>query len=129
MPARWSSVVRAMRLRSLGWIVTATSGSSSSQSASGPRSAISRSTCGADLRRNRRAQVQVRQCRSQVEPRAADDDRSPPVGDELVDLLVRQRGEASGAELSRGVDEAHEPVLEPRRSSGVAAPLSVSRPR
>ena len=68
---------------------------------------------GANLRWNRRAQVEVRQRRPQVQPGPADRDRAPSLGEQLVDLRVRQGGEPPGAELPARVDEADQAVLQP----------------
>src|SRR6478735_23767 len=67
---------------------------------------------GANLRWNRRSQVQVRERRPQVQPGPANRDRAPSLGQQLVDLLVREGGELPGAELTGRVDEADEAVLQ-----------------
>ena len=93
--------------------MAATSGSSSPWTASGPLSAISRSTSARNSAGHRGPQVQVGERRAQVEAGPADDDRPAPFGQELVDLGVRQGREAPRAELPRHLDEADQPVLEP----------------
>ena len=52
---------------------------------------------GADLGRHRRAQVELGQRGAHVEAGAADEDRAPSLGDQLVDLAVGEVGEAAGA--------------------------------
>src|SRR3954452_20625587 len=129
MPPCCSSMVRAMRLRSFGWIVIATSGSSSAQTASGPRSATSCSTSarisgGTGGRRSRSASAALRY--SPVPP-----------------TTIGRRPSARSWSISACASAANRPALNSpagstkptsrcsrrSRSSGVAAPLSVSSPR
>ena len=118
-PARCSSRARATRLRSLGWIRSATSGSSSACIAAGPSSATCVLDEPADLRRDRWLQVELGQRRPHVETGAADDDRRPPRRHERVDLRPRELRETAGAELLGR-------RLRPRPGGARAAP---ARPR
>ena len=68
----------------------------------------------ANLSRDRRAQVEVGQGGAQIEPGSPDHDRPPALGEQAVDLGVRELGEAAGAELLGHRHEAQQPVLEPR---------------
>jgi hypothetical protein len=68
----------------------------------------------ADLVGRPRAQVELRQGRAKVEPRAADDQRRRAVGQQRVDLGVGQAGELADAEARVDGQEGDEPVLEPR---------------
>ena len=84
---------------------------------------------GPDLRRHRRAQLEVGERGAQVEAGPADDDRAAPGRQQAVDLGVRELGEAPGANSSSIGDEADQPVLESRLlGSALAAPLRVSSP-
>ena len=83
-------------------------------------------------RRHRRAQVEVGQRRSQVEAGPADDDRAAALGQQPVDLGVRQGREAPGAELlasdrrSRPVDARAVPFA--RASPLRSASRALDRP-
>ena len=136
-PARSSSVRRAIRLRSLGW--TAAASSRVELGVERLRAALGDLALDlvADLRRHRRAQLDVGQRRAQVEAGAADDDRAPACGEQGVDLGVGQLGEAPGAELARrrrrtragGARAARAPRRSPRRSGARARGRPGSRRR
>ena len=76
----------------------------------------------AHIGRNRRAQVEVGERGAQVEAGPADHDRPAALRQELVDLRVRKGREPPGAELAAHLDEADQPVLEPRALLGGRGP-------
>ena len=82
--------MRAIRLRSLGWTVAATSGSSSRVERLGAALGDLALDLGAHPGRHRGSQIEVGQRRAQVEAGPADDDRAASLGQELVDLGVGQ---------------------------------------
>ena len=75
-----------------------------------------------DLAGNARSQVKLCQRRAQVQARAADHDRAPPLCQQPVDLKVGELAVAPGAELLGRVDERKQPMLEP------SALLPIRRP-
>ena len=116
-PSSSSSSARTTRWRSLGSIPSAAHGARSAstrvQRRRRPALELGRPALAHALRR-RRAQVELGQRRAQVQAGAADDDRPPPCGEQLVDLRVRELGVLPDAEGRVERQERHEPVLERR---------------
>ena len=99
-PARCNSKARAMRLRSLGWIVALNVGVELGVQC---RRSLLRHLL-LDLACEPRSgtggrKVEVAERRAHVEAGAADHDRPPPFRQQAVDLAMGQLGEATGAEL------------------------------
>ena len=107
----------------------ASSGASSACSASGPRSASSASTSARTSDGHRRAQLELGERGAHVEAGAADDDRPPALGEQLVDLGVRERRRTGRPRTPRRSARTRPAGARAARARPrVAAPLRISRP-
>ena len=134
MPARASSVRRATRLRSFGSTLRRQLRVELGVQGLGAALGDLALHLIADLARDRRAQVEIRQGRPQVEAGAADDDRAAALGEQGVDLAVGGLRVAAGAGLLPGLDERQQPVLEAlplrrgrRAAQRLQAPIDLDR--
>ena len=101
-----------MRWRSLGGMRCAAQAGSRACRDLGPAALELGEEPLSDRRVRRRPEIEVGERGAQVEAGAADDDRSPALREQLVDLRVRQLGVLPRREARGDRDDAEQPVLE-----------------